>query len=327
MRLATYGCAPGRMTELGILYEGTFNEWMARVRSSCKLRQLMHVYEPSRTYECGAVCTCRSEVDTASTPTLEEWKAEMRLLISPWILDRILEPGIASDHSGSGTARSPKEFFNILKRVSGHFRIMDLPPELRRLVWSYTTGFWAINLSLGDTPLYDAPPLLRVSQDVCREVSPLMRTKILLCSTARTDDQLIFANLRNLIAHWTKTSSLLAINHLSQVALTMLTWQRELYEFTFVINRPGDFKLKEWRYVRSPCTSVRAQSPALLHEIESSLEDTTQALMRRKNAKTRSNSAGLCMFQVIIANESNWLKLLDKTALHCDFETMFGTDE
>jgi hypothetical protein len=204
---------------------------------------------------------------------------------------------------------------------------MDLPPELRRLVWSYTTGFWAINLSLGDTPLYDAPPLLRVSQDVCREVSPLMRTKILLCSTARTDDQLIFANLRNLIAHWTKTSSLLAINHLSQVALTMLTWQRELYEFTFVINRPGDFKLKEWRYVRSPCTSVRAQSPALLHEIESSLEDTTQALMRRKSAKTRSNSAGLCMFQVIIANESNWLKLLDKTALHCDFETMYGTDE
>jgi hypothetical protein len=202
---------------------------------------------------------------------------------------------------------------------------MDLPPELRRLVWSYTTGSWAINLSLGYTPLYDAPPLLRVSQDVSKEVSPLMRTNILLCSTARTDDQLIFANLRNLIAHWTKTSSLLVINHLSQVALTMLTWQRELYKFTLVMTRDEEIKLEEWKRFVDP--SRQAPKPALLEEAAAGLQENIQILMQHKTARIIPKLSGLCTFKAIIANESNWLKLLDKAALDCEFEKMDGADD
>lgn len=149
--------------------------------------------------------------------------------------------------------------------------------------------------------------------------------KIRLNSTDCMDDQLLFAYLRNQMEYWAKTSSLWAINHLSHLEFSMRTWNDDLYELTFVVTRTDDLKLEEWRYTRSPRRSSRAQDPALLQEVKARLQDTIQVLMRRKAAKTLPNLSGLCMFQLIIANESNWMKLLDKSTLNDYFEAIYGT--
>jgi hypothetical protein len=87
---------------------------------------------------------------------------------------------------------------------------MDLPPEIRQLIWSHahgSCGFAPQEVECNPRPC-DAPILLRVSRDICKEVSPLLHPSVFLFSRGNTNNRSFFATLRNQMEHWTKTSSL-----------------------------------------------------------------------------------------------------------------------
>jgi hypothetical protein len=43
-------CKPGDMTAGGILYEGTYEEWLPRINSSCKIQRLLQFSELTQTW-------------------------------------------------------------------------------------------------------------------------------------------------------------------------------------------------------------------------------------------------------------------------------------
>jgi hypothetical protein len=93
------------------------------------------------------------------------------------------------------------------------------------------------------------------------------------------------------------------------------------------MTQTDELKLEKWERMTDP--RRRAPNPALLEEVVAGLQENIDILMQHKAAKKIPNLWGLCMFQAIIANKSNWLKLLDEAVPDRDIdfvrESVYGT--
>jgi hypothetical protein len=158
-------CTPGLLTTTGMLYEGTFAEWLPVTGSRC------HLQTPRKLCEAGENLNCDDDDETCSCKQYDlnlkrKWISEMHHKISPYLLDRVPDSAWQSENA----------LFTALNKVSSPFRIMDLPPELRDLVWNEVRPSWRAELSgvkFIVSPS-NCPELLQVSRAVTREVSALM---------------------------------------------------------------------------------------------------------------------------------------------------------
>lgn len=229
-----------------------------------------------------------------------EWTAVMKRSITPRLI-RCMTPfasGISDQVS------------SVSEQVS--FPIMDLPPELRQLVRSYTSLGWYQELTR--TPelmrISRPPSLLQVSRDVCNEVSKFVIFTLVIDHRRSPEphDRVDIAAYSRHLELWLAASPQRIINSLSRLRLIIIAADQARFVFTFVVNRKGDLVLTRCRF---PPTSGREGGwyPSKVVEtvVTEALNDSVQKLMTQTAAKS---IRGLRLFEIVLASEAIWQKLI-----------------
>jgi hypothetical protein len=135
----------------------------------------------------------------------------MQHKISPYLLDRVPDSAWQSENA----------LFTALNKVSSPFRIMDLPPELRELVWTEVRPSWRAELSGVNFTVSpsNCPELLQVSRAVTREVSALMTLEITFHGYRESMRHSFFVAFQRYFVRHTSVSPLSIVNQLSRVRL------------------------------------------------------------------------------------------------------------
>lgn len=155
--------ADGMLTTSGLLYEGTFTQWLARVDAALILHRLhRHISSKAEHVSAGDLGPRRLQAERL-----------IRSMVSPHLLHRLTD----FDYT-------PAELFRILKMLAQPFRrLLDLPPELRETIFADVfSGVGTVTIFPrpgGDDAMSSidrgliAPKLLQVSQHIRKEAAPI----------------------------------------------------------------------------------------------------------------------------------------------------------
>lgn len=190
---------------------------------------------------------------------------------------------------------------------------MDLPFELRQVIWSYTEVTWCVPLtgSLAMRRITGAPWPLCVSRGMCDELSPFVVLTLVINrrSNGPSSPDVDFPLYWRQLETWLASSPHCIVNQLKRLRLKLVTnYGAHLY-FTFAISPKGGLMLDECRFPSTgggeggwlPNKPVEAA-------VVAALKKRVQKVMIQKAAKS---ICGLRLFKVIIASTAIWQKLLD----------------
>jgi hypothetical protein len=234
-----------------------------------------------------------------------DWAKEIQWHISPFLLGRLC----------SSAFESPECLQKALKPIAGVFRIMDLPIELRQLVWSYDLPSWEWMVfpyaSADDANLdrFDGSALLQVSKDIRKEVASFSELGLTMNGYGDEEElQSYIKSLQRRLNAMESAHAVHAINHLSRLCFTLITADNTRFKFNLVSNSRNDLILTTCRRQRD-LEQWKALDAETLAEAQSNVQ-------KLNSHKEPSTYRGLRLLQAIIACQSIWQRLLDENPAH-----------
>jgi hypothetical protein len=186
---------------------------------------------------------------------------------------------------------------------------MDLPIEMRQLIWSYVLP--VLSLAICDHEyarhLRDYA-LLKVSKSVHREVASLMEFDLTIDTDGKGRLQNQISVLHNRLLSWSDAPPMHAINFLSRLHLTLFTDADLVFEIKLVLNSNNDLTLK-------PCRQSNMFEDYEPLDTRTSIK--LQASLRGLDGRGEPlTPRALYLLQAIVTCRSVWQRLLDENPRH-----------
>jgi hypothetical protein len=182
--------------------------------------------------------------------------------------------------------------------VGGHFRVMDLPVELRLLIWSQALPFWSLEIDATARELTfgsRASNLLQVSKHVRREVASLATSELRLDRTSRNKHQAQILKFWELSCAWGHVSSMHPCNYLSRFRFVFTAENLTQFEFNFIQDSKNDVTV-------AGCGRRRLFPPGQWSAIETERTTEVQKIVRWLNVrKAPLVPRGIYLFVAILA--------------------------
>lgn len=143
----------GDLTIAGLLYEGDHARWLPRINSLLRANDLGH-YTSENVNRFGRACEGEEYENQRQLAT-----ALIRSTLSPQLRKRLNDVCI-----------KPSQFYRLLEDMTQPFRLLDLPAEMRVLIYEHAMGGDRQQLH-PNRP--SAPALLQVSHHIRSEAKPI----------------------------------------------------------------------------------------------------------------------------------------------------------
>jgi hypothetical protein len=216
--------------------------------------------------------------------------------ISPLVLERI---SLADFQSKARLLRA-------LKSASSAFRIMDLPPELRQLVWAFANNSWNMDMFYFEG-WFHFPRLLRVSGEICREASQSIVLKLYMDEIQLENTQRCFENLGKKFSSFENPCFRYIIDNLQRlVIIARIGRGRREKKLTFAIDRSHDLALEKSQMYQ--CWDEQRYELEKDAKIVPDIQRSITALMSNEAESSRK---GLNLIEAVIATQTIWGKLID----------------